>query len=106
MKPAYYIIAGLLILIVVHECTRPNRPLPPSIQAHTDSILVKRDRVASLDKAGQSIARKMALDSARFATELLSRQNRIDLLEAKIKAIRAPKYTSPEIDSIISVLYP
>lgn len=65
MKPAYYIIGALALWIIFRECVSPPKPLPPSIQANTDSITVKKDRVASLDKAGQAIARKMALDSIR-----------------------------------------
>lgn len=65
LRASYIIIGALALWIIFRECVSPPRPLPQSIQAHQDSILIRKDRVASLDKAGQAIVRKMALDSIR-----------------------------------------
>jgi hypothetical protein len=86
MKPAYYIIALLLVILVLRECTRPGNPLPPSIQANQDSIIVKKDRVASLDKAGQAIANKMAIDSSRHFEALNVKQIEIRGLTQSLAA--------------------
>jgi hypothetical protein len=86
MKPAYYIIAILVAVLVLRECTRPGKPLPPSIQANKDSISDKNDRVASLDKAGQAIARKMALDSIRNLEALNLKQIEIRGLTQSLAA--------------------
>lgn len=86
MKPAYYIIAILLVILVLRECTRPGKPLPPSIQANKDSILVKKDRVASLDKAGQAIVKKMELDSIRHFEALNLKQIEIRGLTQSLAA--------------------
>jgi hypothetical protein len=86
MKPAYYIIGALTLWIIFRECVSPPKPLPPSIQANKDSISVKKDRVASLDKAGQAIARKMALDSIRNLEALNLKQIEIRGLTQSLAA--------------------
>ena len=86
MKPVHYLIGLLVIFIVARECTRPGKPLPPSIQANTDSITVKNDRIASLDKAGQAIARKMAQDSIRHFEALNLKQIEIRGLTQSLAA--------------------
>src|ERR1051325_11623489 len=94
MKPAYYIIGALTLWIIFRECSRDPKPLPPSIQAHQDSILVRKDRVASLDKAGQAIARKMALDSIRNSEALKRSESRV---EGLTKSLAAAVRRRPEV---------
>jgi len=86
MKPAYYIIGALALWIIFQGYVSPPKPLPPSIQANTDSIIVKNDRVASLDKAGQAIARKMAQDSIRHLEALNLKQIEIRGLTQSLAA--------------------
>lgn len=76
MKAAYAIIALLLVFIMVRECTR-KEPLPPSIQAHTDSISIDKARVADLEAQGSTISRKMVNDSIRHAEALQVSESRI-----------------------------
>lgn len=93
-KSFYIVIAILLVILFARECTRPGKPLPPSIQAHQDSILVKNDRVASLDKAGQAIVRKMALDSIRNFEALNLKEIKIQGLT---KSLAAAVRRRPEV---------
>lgn len=86
MKATYIVIGALVIWIIFRECSRDPKPLPPSIQAHQDSILVRKDRVASLDKAGQAIARKMALDSIRNSEALKRKEIEIRGLTQSLAA--------------------
>lgn len=86
MKAAYIIIGAMALWIIFRECSRSPEPLPPSIQANKDSIIVKNDRVASLDKAGQAIARKMALDSIRNLEALNLKQIEIRGLTQSLAA--------------------
>lgn len=87
MKTApYLIIFALLAWIVLRECGSKPEPLPPSIQANKDSILVKKDRVAALDKAGQAIVQKMTQDSIRHFEALKRSESRVDGLTKSLAA--------------------
>lgn len=94
MKATYIIIGALVIWIIFRECVSPPKPLPPSIQANKDSIIVKKDRVASLDKAGQAIARKMELDSIRNLESLNLKEIKIQGLT---KSLAAAVRRRPEV---------
>lgn len=104
MKNASYLIIILLFgWIVFRECSSPPRPLPPSIQANRDSISIKKDHVASLDKAGQAIARKMANDSVRNLEALKRSESRVDGLT---KSLASALRRKPElrVDTVYLVM--
>lgn len=94
MKATYIVIGALVIWIIFRECVSPPKPLPPSIQANKDSILLKKDRVAALDKAGQSIVQKMAQDSIRHFEALKRSESRISGLT---KSLAAAVRRRPEV---------
>jgi hypothetical protein len=94
MKPTYYIIGALVLWIIFRECVSTPKPLPPSIQANKDSILLKNDRVAALDKAGQAIVQKIAQDSIRHFEALKRSESRV---EGLTKSLAAAVRRRPEI---------
>lgn len=49
MKPTYYIIGALALWIIFRECVSPPRPLPPSIQAHQDTIRLDEAQIKSYE---------------------------------------------------------
>lgn len=46
---ATYIIALLLVILVLRECTRPGKPLPPSIQVRQDTIRLDEAQIKSYE---------------------------------------------------------
>lgn len=86
MKPAYYIIGLLLVFIMARECTRPNRSLTPSIQAHTDSISTDKARVADLQARGETIVQRLAKDSIRHLEALKRSESRVEGLTKSLSA--------------------
>lgn len=103
MKPAYYIIAILLVTLVARECTRSPKPLPPSIQAHTDSISVDKARVADLQAQGETIVQRLATDSIRHAEALKVSESRV---EGLTKSLASALRRKPElrIDTVYLVM--
>lgn len=49
MKAPYYIIGAMLIWIIFRECVSPPKPLPPSIQAHQDTIRLDEAQIKSYE---------------------------------------------------------
>lgn len=85
-KSFYVIIALLLVILVLRECTRPGKPLPPSVQANRDSISIKKGRVADLQARGETIVQRIAKDSIRHAEALQAKETRIQGLTKSLAA--------------------
>lgn len=94
MKAAYYVIGALLIWIIFRECSRGPEPLPPSIQAHTDSVSIDKARVAALEAQGSTISRRLVTDSIRHAEALQVSESRISGLT---KSLAAAVRRRPEV---------
>lgn len=103
MKAPYYIIGLLLVTLVARECTRPNRSLPPSIQAHQDSISTDKARVADLQARGETIVQRLAKDSLRHFEALKRSESRVEGLTRSLAAALRRK---PElrIDTVYLVM--
>lgn len=86
MKAPYYIIGALALWIIFRECVSPSKPLPPSIQAHTDSISVGKARVDDLQARGQTIVQRLAKDSVRHFEALKRSESRVDGLTKSLSA--------------------
>lgn len=86
MKPAYYIIALLLVTLVLRECSRGPKPLTPSIQAHQDTISTDKARVADLQARGETIVQRLAKDSLRHFEALKRSESRVEGLTKSLSA--------------------
>jgi len=94
LKAAYIVIGALLLWIIFRECSRPSEPLPPSIQANTDSISIDKARVADMEAQGSTISRKLVTDSIRHAEALQVSESRISGLT---KSLAAAVRHKPEV---------
>lgn len=97
------IIGALIIWIIFRECSSGPSPLPPSIQAHTDSISVDKARVDGLQAQGETIVQRLATDSIRHAEALKFSESRV---EGLTKSLASALRRKPElrIDTVYLVM--
>lgn len=97
------IIGALIIWIIFRECSSGPSPLPPSIQAHTDSISVDKARVDGLQAQGETISQRLAKDSIRHLEALKRSESRVEGLTRSLAAALRRK---PElrIDTVYLVM--
>lgn len=95
MKPIHYLIGLLVIFIVARECTRPGKPLPPSIQARQDTVRLDEAQIKSYEAQFSVLAHER--DSIEQNAKSREKAFKIENRRMSDKLAEARKEAPPEV---------